>query len=283
MNLTNKIEEVVRFYQNHLEQNYDAQLLKSFNNLLTKDNEEAAASQAIIFNWLRQNELNPKVKEHISEGGADFICTYGENYAFIVEVTCIGQEALYKATGLSSIPRSTSVYKLPTHLIRQKVSGKTPQLSKYNIPTVLAITSFHGQAWMLLGSEEAETYLTSDKVLAIPVSNPLEIENIPSQVRESTLLKESIFFSFSKQNPNEIVFQRQPISAVLLLPISGNNLITTGILHPEPEHSLNINVFPKVPFVRIKNDVIKDREIFTEWVIAEPYSAVFPIYTDTKN
>ncbi len=133
-------------YQEYLKQNYDAQFLKSFNDLLNSNNEEAAASEAITFNWLRQNELNPKVNEDKAKGGADFICTYGENYNFIVEVTCIGQEELYKATGLSSIPRPTSVYKLPTSSVRQRVSGKTPQLSKYEIPTVLAITTFHGQA-----------------------------------------------------------------------------------------------------------------------------------------
>ncbi len=61
MNWAPMIEQVVKAYQNHLGEKYGDQTLIKYNHL-HKSNEEAAISEAIVFNWLYGNELNPELR-----------------------------------------------------------------------------------------------------------------------------------------------------------------------------------------------------------------------------
>ncbi len=151
MNWASMIQKTVSDYQEQLKSNYNEQHQKRFNNLLTKSNEEGAISEAVIFNWLCQNNLNPEIKEDVSEGGTDFLCSYNQKYNFTVEVTCLKREELAKSTGLCF--QKFGGFKMPTKQIRTKISNKTKQLSGEKIPSVLAVTSLHDAAPILLNSQ----------------------------------------------------------------------------------------------------------------------------------
>jgi hypothetical protein len=268
---TSEINEIVAAYQKHLEQNYNFQYQKSFNDLLYKNNEEAAISEAIVFNWLCQNNFNPQIQEDKSKGGADFICNYSRHYKFVVEVTCLGREELTKATGLHINPGQYSSPKTPVEMFRRRVSSKAAQLASYEMPRVLVITSLHDGANFLFRSDAAVEYLVSKYEFI----TSLDINDI--NIHLTTDLQEAIFTRPS-DNSSEIEYCRESISAILLISISGNQLFVSGILHPKPSYPLNFRIFPKIPFLTIKGNVTRIKEIVTEWVIAEPDSTPFMLY-----
>lgn len=274
MNWSPIIQGIVIDYQKHLELNYDKNYQKKFDDLLTKDNEEAAISEAIVFNWLCQSEVNPKVKEDKSTGGTDFVCSYSPQYQFIVEVTCFGKKALTKATGCHELPVTNLAYKLPTSQLRTKIGSKADQVSPYKMPSILIITSLHQNANLLLGRDAATNCLVSDWVLSISLDKSINENYL------STELKDSIFFRINKQNKAILEPCRQSISAVLLIAISGDRINVCGILHQEPNYEFDIGIFPKVPFIKINS--IQDGKIFTEWIIAEPYLATYSLETSIK-
>lgn len=269
MNWSPMIQEVVNGYQEYLKLNCSEQHQKSFNDLLTKNHEEAAISEAVVFNWLCQNNLNPGVEENKSTGGMDFICSYNKKDEFVVEVTCLKREELAMSTGLSV--KKFGGFRMPTKEIRTRISNKAKKLSGYEMPRVLAITSLHDAAPILLNSQIIPGFfLVSGWKLNVPIGNSDEDFHL------STDLQEAIFFRF-KGNSTEIEYCRESVSAVLLISITGNGLCATGYLHPKPTYSLNAKFLSAVPFLKVKNNLIRDGEILTEWINAAPYSASFPL------
>lgn len=267
MNWSSLIQNIVTDYQEHIKENYNKNFQKKFNDLFTKNNEEAAISEAIIFNWLCQNNLNPEIKESKSNGGADFLCNYGKSYQFIVEVSCLTKDALTKGTGLRE--EGNMALTPASAMLRKKISSKVKQISPYQMPRVLAITSLHVNANLLLGIDGATNCLVSNWGLSIPLDSS-------SQHYLSTDLQESIFIRRVNKTDKPLLENcREAVSAILLIPITENRLNVTGILHHKPNYNLDILVFPKVPFIKIKN--IQDNKIFTEWVIGEPYVALYPL------
>lgn len=265
------IKDVLSAYRDFLSRKYGDKTLKRFNHLY-ESKEEAALSEAIIFNWLYGEKRNPELKEDRSTGGADFICNPDSRNQFIVEVTCLGREALAEATGCHMHPGQPMWYTLPTRMLWQRVNDKAKQLANYPMPRVLAITSLHDSGYLLLNPEEANNFLLSDWAFTFPLGGGSDDTYL------STDLKKAIFFKLEDGNPPKVVPRRKSVSAVLLVPMSGDRLNVTGVLHPEPTYPLNIHLIPKVPFLRIKDWPIQTGEIFTEWVISEPYAASFSLF-----
>ena len=103
MNWIPIVEEILGAYEKYLSDKHGSQELKRFTDRY-KNNEEAAISEAIIFNWLNYCKFNPELADDMSTGGADFICSPNQKSRFVVEVTCLGRQALTEATGLHMIP-----------------------------------------------------------------------------------------------------------------------------------------------------------------------------------
>ena len=97
-----------------------------------------------------------------------------------------------------------------THMLRTKTSSKATQLSGHSFPRILVITCEHIASDVLLGSHGAETLLTSDTKIEVPIDKP--IENIDLV----TDLKDSVFFRFKN---GLLESCRKSISAILLLSI----------------------------------------------------------------
>jgi hypothetical protein len=267
------IQKAVSDYQNHLKQHCTIQLQTRFDNEFTKGNPEGAISEAVIFMWLSQINLNPEVKENENDGGPDFICKHN-NGEFIVEVTCFGKKALEDATLgkeelISSMERirdgESLTYKLPLTSIKSKLSSqKKRQLSRYNMPRVLAITSLHEWAGVFWFGDkrEIEKFLLSECAYKIP-------KNYDDEIEAETDLKNSLFLHLTKDNPPKIKYRNQFVSAVLLIPIKydDSNLCVkpTGLLHPKPLYPLDIKVFSNIEFAQIIIDE-EDRSIKVDWI-----------------
>lgn len=273
---SDSIESILASYRSHLKQKYGIGALRKYE-YLYDNNREAGVSEAIIFNWLCDMKQNPALLEDLSEGGADFICNQGKDSSFVVEVTCIGGQALLDKTGCHMLPGQLMALVSLTTSLRNRVARKTSQLSDYEMPRVLIITSLHDGGYLFLNQDGAKKLLISDWAYSISDQHSND-ENCLS-----TDLKKSIFLKPDGSDQSKIVACRQAISSVLLMPISGDRLNVIGILNPEPSYGLNIQAFPKIPFVRIKNWPVSNGVISTEWVISDPYASVYSLSNEIEK
>ena len=258
--------EVIESYKVYIEVKYPSHL-QSFCTRL-KNSPEGAKAEAIMFSVLRANFDNVKLGEDISTGGVDFLCDI-DGSEFLVEVTCLEAEAVAIQSGMKNEileNGSAGWFCTVTHMLRTKASGKAAQVSGHNIPRVLAITTEHIGGDFLLGPYGAETLLTSDTKIRVPIEEPIEKTDL------STDLKDSVFFRFKN---GAIESCRRSISCILLININADKVRFVGVLHPEPKYEFSIKLFPSVPFARIKKWPPENNKIETEWVIKRPKAASF--------
>jgi hypothetical protein len=151
-------------------------------------------------------------------------------------------------------------------MLRTKASAKVPQLSGHSIPRILIITSEHMGADFLLGPRGAETLLTSNIKIEVPIGKPI------NKVGLSTDLKDSVFFRFKDGSLESC---RRSISAILLISIFTDKSLIYGILHPDPQYVFPIMLLPSVPFLRMKKWPPENNNIEIEWVINKPKAEKF--------
>jgi len=203
------------------------------------------------------------VSEDVSTGGADFLCK-SNKYEFITEVTCLEAEAVAAQSGWENkVPQNGSAgwFGMITHMLRTKASSKAAQLSGHSMPRILAITSEHIAADVLLGPHGAETLLTSDTKISVPIGNSINKTELVAD------LKDSVFFRFRN---NTIESCRRSISTILLISIFSDKSLMVGILHPDPNFVFPIKLLPSVPFLRMKKWPPENHNIETEWTIYSP-------------
>jgi hypothetical protein len=188
----------------------------------------------------------------------------------MVEVTCLEGEAVATQSGWpNEVPEGVTggSFGMITHMLRTKASEKTPQLSGYEMSRILAITTEHVAADVLLGPYGAETFLTSDTKITVPLREPID-----GKVYLTTDLKDSVFFRVK----NGVVEScRRSISAILLISIFADKSLVVGILHPDPQYQFPIKLLPSVPFLRMQKWPPENHGIETEWVIHSPKLAEF--------
>lgn len=258
--------EVIESYKDFLELKYPTHYQKYCTRL--KSDPESTKAEAITFAFLRSNFADVKVAEDIGTGGVDFLCK-SNKFEFISEVTCLEAESVATQSGLKrEVPRNGSAewFSMITHMLRTKASSKTPQLSGYEFPRLLVITCEHVDADILLGPKGAESLLTSDSKIEIPIGKPID------KVGLITDLKDSVFF---RSRNGELESCRRSISALLLISIFVDKLLVVGILHPDPSYEFPIKLLPSVPFLRIKKWPPEKNLIEIEWVIYKPEATKF--------
>ena len=258
--------EVIKSYKLFLEVKYPTHFQSYCRRL--KSHLESAKAEAVTFSILRSIFDDVQVAEDISTGGADFLCK-SNGAEFISEVTCLEAESVAAQSGWKNeVPKNGSAgsFGMITHMLRTKASSKAAQLSGHSFPRILVITCEHIAADVLLGSHGAETLLTSDTKIEVPIGKP--IENIDLV----TDLKNSVFFRYKNGSLESC---RRSISAILLLSIFADKTFVVGILHPDPEYDFPIRLFPSVPFLRLKAWPPKNGRIETEWVINKPEAKGF--------
>lgn len=261
------IATTIESYKDFLKVKYPSHYTLFCNRLDSKP--ESAKAEAVTFSLFRSVVEDVKIAEDVVTGGADFLCS-AENVEFIVEVTCLEGEAVAAQSGWpNGVPEDGTggSFGMITHMLRTKASGKGFQLSGYEMPRVLAITSEHVAADVLLGPHGAETFLTSDTKITVPIGEP-----IGEKVHLTTDLKDSVFFRFK----NGVLEPcRRSISAILLISIFADKSLVVGVLHPDPQYEFPIRLLPSVPFLRMKRWPPENHSIETEWVIHSPKPAGF--------
>ena len=256
--------EIIVSYKTFLEVKYPSHFVRFCIHL--EDNPESAKAEAVVFSLMRSIFHDVKIGEDISTGGADFLCTL-KNVQFITEVTCLEAESVANQSGWKNkVPKDGAAewFGMITHKLRTKVSSKARQVSGYAFPRLLAITSEHIGADFLLGPHGAETLLTSDTQIEVPLGRPIDSTNLVTD------LKNSVFFRIKNGSLEPC---RRSISAILLISIYADKSLIVGILHPDPEENFPMDLLPSVPFLRIKKWPPENNQIETEWVIPRPAPA----------
>ncbi|MGO9018975.1 MAG: hypothetical protein ACLQVJ_11565 [Syntrophobacteraceae bacterium] len=260
------VSAVIGTYKTFLEVKYPSHYGK-FCNLL-RVSPEGAKAEAMLFSLMRSEFDEVRIAEHISSGGADFLCISGGD-EFILEVTSLKAEAVASQSGWANTLSDSAIagsFAMITHMLRTKASGKAAQVSDYPMPRVLAVTCEHIGSDFLIGSHGAETLLTSDTKIAIPIGEPL------GETHLTTDLKDSVFFKISD---GRLESCRRSISAILLVSLFAHKSLIVGVLHPDPKYMFSIDLLPSVPFLRLRNWPPEGGHIETEWVIRRPRPADF--------
>lgn len=254
-------KDLINHYKSFLDNNCPDRV-KSYRKLFNNQPESAEA-EAVSFSFFDTKVDEVCVEETSESGGVDFRCKI-DNSDFIVEVTHIDANAVVRESGLKNeypIKSSVSSHKWITPLLRRTVSSKAGQMSGYNCPRILVITSDHQDAISLVSSiTAAEFLLTGETAISIP--DGLE-----------TGLEDSVFFRFQKMT-DKIEPCRQSISTILLCAIYGYDTRIVGILHPAPKYTFPINYLPSIPFVRLKEWPPENNILRTEWVTCKQTNGV---------
>jgi len=258
--------EVIKSYKLFLEVKYPTHFQSYCRRL--KSHLESAKAEAVTFSILRSIFDDVQVAEDISTGGADFLCK-SNGAEFISEVTCLEAESVAAQSGWKNeVPENGSAgsFGMITQMLRTKASSKAAQLSGYSFPRILVITCEHVAADVLLGSHGAETLLTSDTKIEVPIGKPIENLDLVTD------LKNSVFFRYKNGSLESC---RRSMSAILLLSIFADKTLVVGILHPDPEYKFPIRLLPSVPFLRMKEWPPKNNRIEIEWIINKPKAKEF--------
>lgn len=241
--------------------------LKSFVDRYNED-PEPVRGEAVVFTWLSNIGMNPTVNEVPGTGGMDFLCQPPSGKDFLVEVTCIGNEAMAEETHLPLELENGvgGAYGLPTEMLRQRVGAKMEQLSKAKLPRILAITSDH---------PIVNAVFDPNGAICLFLSQPKILEG-RGEERPVTDLASSVFMKPERENPENILPARRSASAVILVPIHAADVRPIGLLHPDPAIPLSLDDWYQTPFIRLREWPVTGGRVGIEWTI--PYGEPFPIH-----
>lgn len=262
-NPTDTLRDVLESYRTYLARNRDLanhciQFLKR-----EKSDPAAAQAEAAVFSWLRAEKLEPAIFENAGTGGPDFCATHARANRFLVEATSLDSDMVAERSGLAAdiTGAGGGAFALITEKLRAKAQSKAKQLSGQALPTVLAITSDHAFASILMDGLAAEYLMTSAPQINVPIGGGKEYM--------STDLKHSVF-----QRPTGLLDAAgapiikpalESIGAILLIALDHRESRVVGLLNPNAANSFDPQWLPSVPFVKFTS-MFSHRNIATEWV-----------------
>lgn len=252
------LNECINSYQDYLLVKYP-EVEKRFNTRCkSTEHKEGCTAEAAIFAFMQLHDYQIELYENPGTGGVDYFC-FRDKQRLFLEVTTLKEDTIAKHSGWTmEIPNDIRVssYKMITPKLRQKISEKASQLSDHDCPRVLAICSVHYASDVLLGTDAAERLLVGDSVICVSTGGEEDIHMV-------THLADTAFLRFEA---GSVVTCRKSISAILLVSIFDKRLRTVGVLHPDPEIEMPLELFPRIPFVRLARWSPEVRVIDTEWV-----------------
>jgi hypothetical protein len=142
--------------------------------------------------------------------------------------------------------------------------NKASQMADYPMARVLAITTEHPDASLLMGAHSATELLTGTTGISVRVGD------VAAGAAEIVAtLRNSVFFRLNADK-TDVELARRSISAVLLVTIGDDGAAVIGLLHPAPVHSFDHSGLPNVHFVRLVSWPVTDSKLRLEWVGPEP-------------
>jgi hypothetical protein len=269
--MSDTLRDVLEYYRCYLSRNRD--LTDHCTQFLRRESNDpkAAQAEAVVFSWLRAEKLEPYLFEDSGTGGPDFCCTHSRTSRFLVEATSLDPEMVSERSGLSADITGSGggAFALITEKLKAKAQSKATQLSGHGMPTVLAITSDHAFASILLDKLAAEYLMTSAPQVNVPIGGG------PHYM--STNLKSSVFQRatgvLDASGAPIIKPALRSIGAVLLIAVDHREMRIVGLLHPDPASPFNPEWLPPIPFVKFAG-VFQHTNIATEWIQGDEWHRV---------
>lgn len=265
-NTGDTLRDVLEYYRCYLTRNRD--LADHRTQFLKRESRDprAAQAEAVVFSWLWAEKLNPYLFEDAGTGGPDFCSTYSGSNRFLVEATSLDSEMVSERSGLPTEIRARGggAFALITEKLKAKAQSKASQLAGHGVPTVLAITSDHAFASLLMDKLAAEYLMTSAPQINVPIGGCA-----PSYITND--FKDSVF----NRNTGLVWASGAPIvkpalrsiGAILLITVDHREIRIVGLLHPDAANPFNPEWLPKVPFVKFTGLVTFSSD-GTEWLQA---------------
>ncbi len=228
---------------------FGKQRLDKWQELLTA-NPEGAICEAATRELLSKHCAGVEPREDVSTGGPDFLCLQNGK-RFYVEVTCITIDAATRCTGLvPNSPIQTYTPKDLTKRIFYEMCNKTPQLRNLDAPCLLAIGTLHDTAGHTCFSRLSASHILTDRP-KISVGRDPEEGRAVGDLYLTTNLGHSGFIRAGKDSGDLIEEARKTISAVLLCSFGTRPPRAIGVLHPNPNHTFDRTLLPKIEFCRL--------------------------------
>lgn len=223
------------------------QHLQKWENLRNEDY-EAALCEAAVRRLLQAHGITVEPNEDLvgkapagTEARPDFRCSRPEG-AFFVEATCISIVTVVKQTGLPHpLQPVAQSYGNLNHAIFGKSFKKYRQCSETNLPTLLAVGTFHQSSALLMSRKFADMLLTGKPSLSWTV----DTETGPGigEVFQTTGLRSAPFLK-----PGSLGGARTSLSGLLLCGFGYSSPYVLGILHPCAARPFDRRLLPGIPF-----------------------------------
>jgi hypothetical protein len=170
-NTGDTLRDVLEYYRCYLSRNRD--LANHCMQFLKRENSDpkAAQGEAVLFSWLRAEKLEPYLFEDAGTGGPDFCCTHSGSSRFLGEATSLDSDMVSERSGLPAeiTGPGGGAFALITEKLKAKAQSKASQLAGHGLPAVLAITSDHAFASILMDRLAAEYLMTSAPQINVPI------------------------------------------------------------------------------------------------------------------
>ena len=185
-----------------------------------------------------------------AEKRPDFRCSKNSS-AFYVEVANISIEKATEHTGLSH-PETpgASGYDILAKAIFAKTQKKNTQC-KQDLPTLLAVGTFHTAASVLAMDEHCAEYLLTGEQLITWKVNPATGKSFgPTYL--STQFRNAAFL---RPGDYSIAHARTSISGILLCGFGRFSASILGLLHPNADRAFDPALLPRIPFAGLHVDI----------------------------
>jgi hypothetical protein len=261
------VDEIVDSYWKFLSRNHYDVHLKRFKDRLNSDL-KAAEAEAVVFSVLWSEKLRPDVFEDNSTGGPDFRCDPSSGYSFLVEVASLESKAVSERSTLPLEVRGEGgqAFRLITDKLRSVARSKAAQLGDRGMPGVLAITSSHGFAGLLMDRGPAEYLMTSAPHFSVPLGTTGKSGQWVTDLHDAVFCQPGILDASGNQM---FVARYRSVAAILLVTIGVRETEVVGLLHPDAAHPFNPQLFAAVPYVRFVQWPLTSANISTEWILGK--------------
>jgi hypothetical protein len=261
------VDDVVDSYWKFLSRNNYTGHLRRFKHRLESD-PKAAEAEAVAFSVLWSEKLRPDIFEDLNAGGPDFRCAPSANESFLVEVASLDSTSVSNKSGLplELTGAGGQAFSLITRKLRSTAQGKAAQLAGYDLPRVLAITSAHDFAGILMDRGAAEHLMISDPHLRVPLHPTGGASYFGTDLDHAVFCRPSIF---DASGDPTVAPCCQSISAILLVTILAREVNIVGLLHPAPAQPFNPQLLSRVPYVRFRQWPIMRGKVEIEWILGE--------------
>lgn len=266
MRTASSVDEIVDSYWKLLSRNHYDGHLKRFKDRWNAD-PKAAEAEAVVFSVLWSARLRPDIFEDNSAGGPDFRCEPSPSGSFLVEVKSLDSEAVSErsALPLSITGNGGQAFGLITDKLCSAAQSKASQLGGRGMPGILAIASSHAFAGLLMDRGAAEYLMTSAPHISVPVGSTRNAGQWRTDLRNAVFCQPTALLDASGNQG--FVTRYRSIAAILLMTIGGRETDVVGLLHPDPAHPFNPQLFPAVPYVRFAQWPLTSTNISTEWIL----------------